>query len=591
MHPQLKFFLIFLGLAVISLLIYMQLVPQQVDTLYVNAKIYTLDEDNSTANALAVSGSRIAGVGQREDLEKKYRPNAVVDLGGKTVIPGLIDAHAHVVSLGVARLTVDLVGSQSERDAAERVEARVRQVENTDVWVRGRGWDQNDWASRHFPTRASLDRVAPDNPVVLTRVDGHAIWVNSRALEIAGVTSETADPPGGKIHRDAAGNPTGVFIDEAMQLIRQHLPPLSEEELIEAASIAAQECASLGLTSVHDMGVDSEEIAVYQKMIDSQQLPIRVYAAIGGVGETWNEYLQKGPLHSYGDHQLSVRAIKMYMDGALGSRGAALIEPYSDDPGNRGLTLTTEEVFRKTVDEAIAHGFQVCTHAIGDRGNNLVLNTYEAALNENPQSDARLRVEHAQVLHPNDIPRFKELNVIPSMQQTHCTSDMYWAEARLGPQRVRGAYAWRSLLESGVVIPGGSDFPVEHPNPMLGIYAAVTRRDAEGRPHDADDIRKYFQLSREGITDPAQFADGWYASQKMTREEALRSFTSWAAYASFEEDLKGSLEAGKLADFIVLSDDIMNVPARQIPHIAVVLTILGGKTVYEKMPSQAHSQE
>lgn len=591
MHAQQKLFLYFLGAVLLSLIYFVQFVPQQVDTLYVNAVIYTMDETNSMATALAVRGDRIAGVGEREELEKRFSANMVIDFGGKTVIPGLIDAHAHLVSLGFARLTVDLVGALSEREASLRVQERVRQVEGTDAWIRGRGWDQNDWASKQFPTHSSLDRVAAENPVYLSRVDGHAVWVNSRALEIAGVTAETPDPPGGKIHRDAAGNPTGVLIDAAMQLITEYLPPPREDEIIEAMKIAAHECVSLGLTSVHDMGVINNEIAVYKKLIDKKELPLRVYAAIDGVGETWEEYLARGPEYYYGDHRLSVRSIKLYIDGALGSRGAALIEPYSDDPGNRGLTVVTEEDLRKTVDDALAKGFQVCTHAIGDRGNNIALNTYEAALKANPQPDARLRVEHAQLLHPDDIPRFKQLNVIPSMQATHCTSDMYWAEARLGPQRVRGAYAWRSLLNTDVIIPGGSDFPVEHPNPLLGMYAAVTRQDLNGRPQHAEDVRRYFQVSQEGITDPAQFEGGWYASQKLTREEALRSFTVWAALGAFEEDIKGSLERGKLADFVVLSADIMNVPAHQIPHIAVERTVVGGKEVYRKPQLEARIEE
>ncbi|MBI3789074.1 MAG: amidohydrolase family protein, partial [Ignavibacteriales bacterium] len=276
-----------------------------------------------------------------------------------------------------------------------------------------------------------------------------------------------------------------------------------------------------------------------------------------------------------------VRAIKLYIDGALGSRGAALLEPYSDDPGNRGLTVTSEEALRKTIDEALLNGFQVLTHAIGDRGNNIVLNTYEAALKAHSVNDHRLRVEHAQVLYANDISRFKQLGVIPSMQPTHCTSDMYWAEARLGPTRVLGAYAWRSLLETGVIIAGGSDFPVEHANPMFGIYAAVTRQDQQGKPRNAEDVRTDFQLSQEGIKDPSAFDGGWYVSQKMTREEAIRSFTSWAAYAGFQENLLGSLEKGKLADFIILNKDIMTIQPSEIFNTVVERTFVGGKEVYK----------
>ncbi|MEK7749211.1 MAG: amidohydrolase family protein, partial [Bacteroidota bacterium] len=275
-------------------------------------------------------------------------------------------------------------------------------------------------------------------------------------------------------------------------------------------------------------------------------------------------------------------ALKLYIDGALGSRGAALIEPYSDDPDNRGLTMSSDEDLTKAVEDALTHGFQVCTHAIGDRGNNIVLNVYEAALKRHSVPDHRLRVEHAQVLERGDIPRFKQLGVLPSMQPTHCTSDMYWAEARLGARRVRGAYAWRSLLQTGVVIPGGSDFPVEDPNPLLGIYAAVTRRDRQGRPLSAEQVRAQFQLSPDGLADSTVFNDGWYGNEKMTREEAVKSFTRWAAFAEFAERLKGSLEKGRLADFVVFSDDVMKVPAKDLPGISVEMTVVGGETVYRK---------
>ena len=314
-----------------------------------------------------------------------------------------------------------------------------------------------------------------------------------------------------------------------------------------------------------------------------------MYAAIDGLGETWDEYTKKngsvppkGKINGYGDNRLWVRAIKLYVDGALGSRGAALLEPYSDDPGNRGLTVTDEKSLKQAVDEALANGFQVCTHAIGDRANNIILNVYQAALKEHPAVDHRLRVEHAQVLTADDIPRFKQLGVIPSMQATHCTSDMYWAEARLGSSRVLGAYAWRSLLETGVILPGGSDFPVESPNPILGIYAAVTRQDLQGRPRNAQEVRQYFQLSAGGVRDSSSFVNGWYASQKMTREEAVRSYTTWAASAGFQERILGSLEKGKLADFVILSADIMKVDAKDIPAIKVEKTVVGGTVVYAR---------
>ena len=584
MNDNARIFLSLIVAAAFFLILFNRVLPQPADTLYVNAVVHTMDEENTVANAFAVRGDRLVGVGDREQLEERFDPKEIVDLDGKPVYPGLIDAHGHVFSLGISKITVDLLGTTSPQEVASRVKERVAKVE-PGTWVRGRGWDQNDWKVTKFPEHAVLDRVSPNNPVYLTRVDGHAGWANKAALDIAGITKDTPDPEGGRIIRDAKGNPTGVFVDDAQTLILSQLPPLSDEEAAEALHLAMNELVKDGLTEGHDMGIDSQEFKIYKEFADSGKLPVRIYAMVGGTkGELWQEFLKTGPLIGYGNHHLTVRGLKLYADGALGSRGAALIDPYTDDPTNRGLTVTTQQDLEQGVQDALAHGFQVSTHAIGDRGNNIVLNIYENALKQYPGSDRRLRVEHAQVLAPDDIPRFKQLGVVPSMQETHCTSDMYWAEARLGPVRVRGAYAWRSLLNTGVVIPGGSDFPVEDPNPMFGIYAGVTRQDQQGMPRNADDVRKYFQLSSAGVTDPAAFNGGWYVGQKLTREEAIRSFTTWAAWAGFEEDLKGSIAPGKLADFVVLSADIMTIPASEIFKTKVEMTVVGGKTVYQRVP-------
>jgi len=586
MRSQLSLFLSFLVLTILAVFLYFQFVHQPADVLYVGARVYTMDKANTVVDGIAVRGDRIVAVGAAEDMMKAFRAKRVIDLSGKTVVPGLIDAHVHLLSLGVARLTLDLVGTKSEEQIAALVRQRVATSE-PGQWIRGRGWDQNEWKSRQFPSHELLDRAAPNNPVYLMRVDGHAAWVNRKALEIAGITKETRDPEGGRFLRDARGNLTGVLVDNAMEVVGKFLPPPSDNEMEEAIDRAVQECLSYGLTCVHDMGVEKRGIEMYKRLIDAGRFPFRVYAALSAPGETWEEYtgpdsagVKKGPLIGYGENRLWVRAIKLYIDGALGSRGAALLEPYSDDPNNRGLTVMSEADLRKAMDEALANGFQVCTHAIGDRGNNIVLNVYQAALQAHPAKDPRLRIEHAQVLAPNDIPRFHQLGIIPSMQPTHCTSDMYWAEARLGPTRIRGAYAWRSLLNTGAIIPGGSDFPVESPNPLFGIYAAITRQDRQGRPRNAEEVRAFFQLSAEGITDTAAFDGGWYVSQKMTREEALRAFTSWAAYAGFQENLLGSLEPGKLADFVVLSKDIMSTPPLEILNTIVERTVIGGKEVY-----------
>lgn len=578
MNSQVRFALFFVVAVALATALFFLLVPIHADILYVNGRIYTVNPSDDVAEALATRGERIVAVGGLDELRSRVRARQIIDLQGKTVVPGFIDAHAHFMSLGLSRLTVDLTGTLSEADAAAKVAERVKQSA-PGQWIRGRGWDQNDWPVKRFPTHASLDRVAPNNPVYLNRIDGHACWVNKRAMEIAGISRETPDPPGGRIIRDAAGNPTGVFVDAAMDLVASHLPPLTDDEANEAMATALHECLKNGITGIHDMGVDLRDIELFKRAIDENRFPFRIYAAIGGLGETWEYFLKTGPIIGY-RNKLTIRAIKLYMDGALGSRGAALIEPYSDDPENRGLTLMSESDFQGAVEQALRHGFQVCTHAIGDRGNNLALNGYEAALKALPVADHRLRIEHAQVLDGADIPRFKQLGVLPSMQPTHCTSDMYWAEARLGPDRVRRAYAWRSLLNTGTIICGGSDFPVEDPNPILGIYAAVSRQDLQGRPNNAEDVRKWFQLSQAGITDEKAFEGGWYADQRMTRQEALRAFTIWAAHGAFEETMKGSLEPGKLADFVVLSDDLMSVPTRQLPHVRVLMTIVGGRTAY-----------
>ena len=579
MPTQLKWFISFIIAGVVIVLFLNRYMPERVDTIYVNCHIYTMDANSTIAEAMAVANDRIVGIGTSEYIERKFKAKKIIDLGGKTIMPGLIDAHCHLYGFGLSRMTVDLIGTHSEKEAVEKIVQRAV-ISKPEQWIRGSGWDQNEWQTKSFPTKVLLDRNAPNNPVYLVRVDGHACWVNNRALEITGVNKQTPDPPGGKIVRYANGEPTGVFIDAAMELIYKFVPEPNEQEMREAIRLATEECASVGLTSVQEMGVDAQQVELYKKMIDENKFPLRVYAAIDGPGELWNKMKKEGKLIGYGDNKLTIRALKIYIDGALGSRGAALIEPYSDDPNNRGLTMLSGDELKRLVDESLDHGFQVCTHAIGDRANHIILNAYESALKKHQLPFARLRVEHAQVLSPEDIPRFKQLDVLPSMQPTHCTSDMYWAESRLGSKRIRGAYAWRSLLNTGVIIPAGSDFPVESPNPFFGIYAACTRQDKYGIPKNIDDVRKYFEPPADGYADTTAFVDGWYASEKMTREEAIRGFTTWAAYAAFEEHLKGSLECGKLADFIVISKDIFRCPVIEIPTIQVESTVLGGKVVY-----------
>ena len=530
----------------------------QADYVLVNGRLYTVDPAQPVAEAMAVRGDRILMVGTTAQLTTAYPDAPHIDLQGRTVVPGFIDAHAHLMGLGLSRLRADLTGTRSVEEILERLREFARQLPEG-AWLLGRGWDQNDWPVKEFPTRQMLDEVFPERPVWLVRIDGHAAWANTAAIRKANpalLTEQIPDPEGGHIVRDAEGRPTGVFIDEAMALIARHIPPPSEAELEEALHRAVAEANRFGLTGVHDAGVSLKTIQRYRRAVDDGTLTLRLYVMVDGLEEAFDYFCEHGPLLDYGG-RLTVRAVKLYIDGALGSRGAALLADYSDDPGDRGLLRHEPEVFTDMVMRAMKCGYQVNTHAIGDRGVRVVLDAYEKALRTLGRTVGRHRVEHAQVVAPEDFARFATLDLIASMQPTHATSDMYWAEDRLGPERVRGAYAWRSFLEHGVRLAFGSDFPVESANPLLGFYAAITRQDAEGWP--------------EG---------GWYPEQRLTRAEALRAFTLDAAYAAFQEHELGSLTPGKYADFVVLSHDIMTVPPEQILQTRVLATFFGGRCVY-----------
>ena len=512
--------------------------------------------DQADATAIAVRDDRIVYVG--DDAGARAMAGSatrVVELHGRGVTAGLVDTHAHLYGLGAAREMLDL-NDQDSPDRAVAMVAKAVAGRAAGEWITGRGWDQNRWADKEFPHHRLLDAVAPQHPVSLRRVDGHALWANAAAMREAGVSKATADPPGGRIVRDADGQPTGVFVDNAMGLIEAHIPAPAADVIERRIRTAAAEAIANGLTGVDEMGIGKETIAAYRRLAAAGQLPLRVYAFVAGGSETAATIAQHAPpeLHPAPDAMFVLRGVKLYADGALGSRGAALLAPYSDAPELTGNWVLSPAELRAATAVSVEAGWQVATHAIGDAANRAVLDAYEAS---GAGPEARLRVEHAQVLAPADIPRFAKLGVIASMQPTHATSDMPWAEARLGPERIRGAYAWRSILDTGAHLAAGSDFPVEKVSPILGLYAATTRQDARGEP-----------------------SGGWYPDQRMTLAEAVTAFTREAAYASFAEDRRGIIRTGFQADLTVYDRKLSS--GAPLLDTRVDMTIVGGRVVYER---------
>ncbi len=523
--------------------------------------ILTMDKYLPPSEALAIVDGRILAVGRTEEiLPLANRRTKRIDLQGAVVVPGLMDSHLHLVGVGRSLDQLQLVGTSSAEEIAGLVAARAAELP-PGTWIQGRGWDQNDWDHQAFPTRQVLDRAAPDHPVILSRVDGHAIWSNSRALTLAGITAGTPNPQGGVILKDESGDPTGVLIDNAAPLVRRAVPRPTRDDIRKWVLAAIQQLNQLGLTEIHDPGVDDTTLEVIRELVDEGNFNLRYYGMLhGSDAELLERRLSEGPVINYGG-RLTVRTVKFYLDGALGSRGAALLSPYSDDPRNRGLIRTPPDLLEALVTRTLQAGFQPAIHAIGDRANRLALDIYERVTSRIEGQDPRPRIEHAQVIATRDIRRFARLGVIAAMQPSHATSDMYWAEDRLGARRVRGAYAWRRLLDAGATIAGGSDSPVEPANPLLQLYAARTRQDTTGWPEE-----------------------GWYPDEKMGGLEALRTLTTGSAYAAFEDSTRGKIFPGYDADLTVLSKNPVIGDPKELLSIDVLMTVLAGQVIWSNRP-------
>ncbi|MGB1199541.1 MAG: amidohydrolase [Thalassotalea sp.] len=527
-------------------------------TIINNINGYSINNNQLEAfHAIQFTDDKIDKIYRKNDLVDQSKEIHVIDGKGKTLLPGLIDAHGHVLNYGLSLLNADLVGSKSEAEAVKRTLNYAQKTPNL-TWVHGRGWNQVQWASNQFPTAKSLDQVFPNQAVWLKRVDGHAGWANSKAMALAGITASTQAPQGGDIIKDALGQPTGVFIDNAMDLIDSAIPELTHTQKKFALKKAMKSLVSMGLTSVHDAGIDSDNISLYKALAQNKEMPIRINAMLYLPSKNWQKTLQQGHYKSQ-DDMFAFNSVKIQADGALGSRGASLIEDYSDHAGHKGLLLHDNKSLTEYITTAMQAGFQVNTHAIGDNANKISLDLYQQLIKKTNSKSLRHRIEHAQILRLEDIPRFNQLGIIASMQATHATSDKNMAQDRIGKQRILGAYAWRKLLNANTIIAAGSDFPVESPNPFFGLHASITRQDKLNQP--------------EG---------GWLPNEKMTRVESLKSFTIDAAYSGHQETLIGSLEKGKKADFILVDNDYFTMSEKNIWNMKVLTTWVNGQVVYSK---------
>jgi predicted amidohydrolase YtcJ len=533
------------------------------DIVFKNGNVYTANDKSPQAEAIAVKGDRIVFVGTNAAAQKYVGSNTrVVDLQGNTVLPGFTDSHQHLSGVGFREMTLNLEGTTSLEDFLAKVKARVDQTKPGE-WVTGRGWIETHWTPPVFPTRWDLDKVAPNNPVILGRADGHGAVANSAALKIAGVDKNTPNPFGGEVSKDKqSGEPNGMLLDSAQGLVRSKVPPTSTADAERAVVLGVKRDIELGWTQIQDAGGSYNDVEIFKKLYTAGTIKIRIYKAVYGPGPNATRLINEGPTIGAFDNRLTVRSIKVVSDGALGSRGAALHAAYSDAPDTAGFLTVKAEDLRPMLVEALRKGIQVETHAIGDRANTFILDEYEAALKSVPPAqrkvaEPRWRVEHAQIVSPKDIPRFAKLGIIPSMQPSHAIGDLFFAPSRLGIVRLAGSYAWESFIKSGVVVPGGSDAPVERGEPMIEFYAAVARKDPKGFS-----------------------GEGWHPEEAVTRAQALKMFTLWPAYAAFEEELRGSIEVGKLADLTILSADIMKIPEAEILKTRCVMTVINGEVVF-----------
>jgi len=556
-------------LIVVSVLL-VSLMPLQprvapADIVFKNGNVYTADDKVPQAQAIAIKGDRIVFVGTNAAAEKYAGANTrVIDLHGNTVLPGFTDSHQHLSGVGEREMTLNLEGTTSLEDLLAKVKARVRQAKPGE-WVTGRGWIETHWQPPVFPTRWDLDKVSPENPVILGRADGHGAVVNSAALKLAGVDKSTPNPFGGEISKDKqSGEPNGMLLDAAQGLVRRKVPPTTAADAERAVELGVKRDISLGWTQIQDAGGSYNDVNIFKKLYAAGTIKLRIYKAVYGPGPNATRLLSEGPTIGAFENRFTLRTIKVVSDGALGSRGAALLGPYSDAPDTSGFLTVKAEELRPMLIDALRKGIQVETHAIGDRANRFILDEYETALKAVPRAERKIaeprwRVEHAQIVNPADIPRFAKLGIIPSMQPSHAIGDLFFAPSRLGIERLAGAYAWESFIKSGVVVPGGSDAPVERGEPMIEFYAAVARKDPKGFS-----------------------GEGWHPEEAVTREQALKMFTLWPAYAAFEEKLRGSIEVGKLADLTILSADIMKIPEADILKTRCEMTVINGEIVFEE---------